>query len=53
MAQQVLDAHFQCQSRRGATGTSAFHMQINNAPIKAMKGDIAAILRHSRADARV
>ena len=50
MAQQVLDAHFQRQGRRGAAGASALHVQIDHATVKAVKGDVAAILRHGGAD---
>src|SRR6056297_4001400 len=48
VAQQVLDPHLQGDGRGRAAGTGALHMQVDNAALEPVKGDVAAILRHGR-----
>ena len=48
MAKQVLDPHLQGQRGRRATGASALHVEIDDATVKTVEGDITAVLRHGR-----
>src|SRR6056297_800782 len=53
VAQQVLDAHLERQRRRGAAGAGPLHVQVDNAAIKTMKGDVATVLSNRRTHACV
>ena len=53
VAQQVLDAVPQRRRRAGAARAGAAHVQIDDAVAEAREGDVAAVLRHRRAHARL
>ena len=50
VAEQVLDAHLQRHRRGRAAGAGALHVQVDDAAVEAVEGDVAAVLRHRRAD---
>ena len=51
MFKHIFDTGLQGHGRAGATGAGAAHFQKDNAVLKTVKNNIAAILRHCRADA--
>src|SRR5262245_56344221 len=53
MAQQVLDAMAQCRRRRWAAGACALHVEIDHAVLEAAERDVAAVVGHRRAHARL
>ena len=51
--EQVLDAVLQRRRGRRAAGAGALHVQEHRAVLVAAEGDVAAVLRHRRANARI
>ena len=52
MAQHVLDPGLQGRGRTGAAGAGTLHVQVDDAVLEILEGDVAAIHRHRRAHPR-
>src|SRR4051812_6631574 len=53
MLEQVLDAVLQRRCRRRAAGAGTLHVQIDDAVLEAAERDVAAVIGHRRANARL
>src|SRR5262245_14483635 len=53
MAEQVLDAMAQGRGRRGAAGARTLHVEIDHAVLEAAERDVATVIGHRRAHARL
>ena len=53
VVEQVLDAVLQRDRRARAAGAGAAHVEVDHAALEAVEDDVAAVLRHRRADPRL